>query len=166
MLVVGIIGILATLGVGFSGTYIKDQRLKASARAVQSAISMARAEAVRSSSAATFSVANNTIYAYKDINKNKVYDAGDTLIYRYPAANAAPLPATTSIYVTGLVTSAGISPIGSFNYEGLYFDGSGTLSGATICIKDSTLNDVRAVQMTVTGACRSLGMAAGAAACP
>lgn len=168
MLVVAIIGILATLGVGFSGTYVKDQKLKASARAVQSAISMARSDAVRTSSFSTFSIVSNTIYAYKDLNKNGSYDSGDTLIYRYPLANQAPLPATTSIYVyapAGNPTATGTNQVG-FNYEGLYLDSNGNPASMTICIKDSTLADVRAVQMSVTGACRSLGMAAGAAACP
>lgn len=167
MLVVGIIGILATLGVGFSGTYVKDQRLKASARAVQSAISLARADAVRTSSVSTFSVVGNTIYAYKDLNKSGTFDTGDTLLFRYPLATQAPLPATTSIYVkspTGTATT-GTGQAG-FNLEGLYLDTTGNPATVTICLKDTTLSDVRAVQMSVTGACRVVGMAAGAAACP
>lgn len=166
MLVVGIIGILATMGVGFSGTYIKDQRLKASARAVQSAISLARSDAVRTSSFSTFSIANNVVYAYKDLNKSGVYDAGDTLLYQYPLANQSPLPPTTTMYVLPKsVAATGASQVG-FNFEGLYLDKSGYPATVTVCVKDSTLADVRAVQMSVTGACRILGMAAGAAACP
>jgi prepilin-type N-terminal cleavage/methylation domain-containing protein len=166
MMVVGIVGILAAMSIGFTGTYFKEQKLKEVARGVQSAISLARAEAVRTSSTITVILSTPRLIVFKDVNNNGTFDLGDTMIFRYPAATAAALPVTTAITSADFPSSSGsVYPTLYFNYEGLSVGDTGLRSGK-ICVKDANVTEVRAVQMTVAGACRIQSRAAAKLLCP
>jgi prepilin-type N-terminal cleavage/methylation domain-containing protein len=166
MLVVGIIGILASLAIGFSGTYFATQRLKETARGVQSAVSLARAESVRTSNSLTVVFGPSRITVFVDANGNSSFDAGETRIFSYPASSSATLPATTTFSSPDFTNAAGrTAPTAYFNFQGLSFGPNGLRAG-TICIKDANLKDVRAVQVGVSGVCRILTPPAAQTLCP
>lgn len=165
MISVAIVSILAGIAIGFSGTYRRQEGLKETTRGVVSAMAQARSEAVRRSTKVYVSFTNQRMIAFLDSNGNYAYDLGEPSLFRYP--NSGNLDTAQSIY---FVQTQATNPLGLntliFDYQGYSMDYQGNPLSATVCVKDSSLADARAVQLTVAGASRVQAWSAGRALCP
>jgi prepilin-type N-terminal cleavage/methylation domain-containing protein len=167
MLVVGIIATLAGISIGYSGTYRRTEQFKETTRAVISGIGQARAEAVRRSTKVMVHFGAQRITAFVDSNSNFVYDAGEPLVWRYPNDTSTTLPSGMTLTSTKLVASNPQAvPTAIFDFQGYSNDSVGNPISAIICVKDSTLKETRAVQLTVAGAARAQAFAAAKVLCP
>lgn len=165
MISVAIVSILAGIAIGFSGTYRRQEGLKETTRGVVSAMAQARSEAVRRSTKAYVSFTSTQMTAFLDKNGNYAYDSGETVLFKYP--NSGNLDTAQSIYFahTPATNPLGVNTL-IFDYQGYSMDYQGNPLSATVCVKDSTLADARAVQLTVAGASRVQAWSAGRALCP
>ncbi|MEZ0314213.1 MAG: Tfp pilus assembly protein FimT/FimU [Myxococcota bacterium] len=114
MISVAILGILATLAVGFSGSFFRKSRLNQLARGVYATVATARAEAVRRSKRVIVSFPSDKVIAFVDMNAtpNWTYDDGtDIKIAEYRFADASMSSAAVDMDTTGLTT--GIDGIGA-----------------------------------------------------
>lgn len=172
MMVLGIIGILAGMAIGYSGTYQRQSNLKEATRSLVNALSLARAEAVRLSSHTAVSVNNQRILAFVDANFNGIAETSERVIYRFPTGTAS---LDTSLVIStlgmqsisgGTVASGGVVAA-SFDFQGYATKLDGTPLSATICLKDTKITDLRAVQLAVSGAARvQAWMASSTGVCP
>jgi prepilin-type N-terminal cleavage/methylation domain-containing protein len=164
MLVVGIITTLAGIAIGFSGNTARKENLKECARAVVTALSQGHAEAIRRSNKVSVNVDSaSLVTAFIDKNGNAVVDSNEKVIFQY-------MPSTLySAVVTapGLKTSLnGSQATVIFDYQGYSVDAAGQPVQATVCVRDATLPDLRAVQLAISGATRIVTIGAAAPLCP
>lgn len=111
MITVAILGIMATLAVGFSGSFFRKNRLNQLARGVYATVSTARAEAVRNSRRVIVSFPSDKVIAFIDRNTNWVYDDGtDTKVMEYRFAEAS-IGSALNMDTTGL--TVGINGVGA-----------------------------------------------------
>ena len=150
MTVVGVIGILATLAIGFSGDFRQRNHFHEVARETFHAMSIARAEAMRRAKTVmvnTYASSGITsIVAFIDGVKGSAatYDSSyDTLLYQYPDTGDDNL-GDTSISVTDTTIR--------FNSKGFCVDSSGNLTTATVTVADAQLGEERIISSTVAGA--------------
>ena len=151
MTVVGIIGILATLAIGFSGDFRQRNHFHEVARETFHAMSIGRAEAMRRAKTVmvnqyTDSSNNASIVAFIDgtSGSSGTFDsASDTLLYQYPSDGDDNL-GVTSISVTNTTIR--------FNSKGFCVDSSGNLTTGTVTVADAQLGEERIISSTVAGA--------------
>ncbi len=151
MTVVGIIGILATLAIGFSGDFRQRNHFHEVAREAFHALSIGRSEAMRRAKQVmvneyTDSAGKSSIVAFIDGSSGTgaSYESNfDTLLYQYPGDGDDNL-GYTSLSVTNTTIR--------FNSKGFCVDSSGNLTTGTITVADSQLGEERVVSSTVAGA--------------
>ncbi|MDP7040933.1 MAG: GspH/FimT family pseudopilin [Myxococcota bacterium] len=151
MTVVGVIGILAALAVGFSGDFRQRNHFHEVAREVFHTMSIGRAEAMRRGKTVmvnTYTAANKEtrIAAFIDGVKGSAatYDSSyDILLYEYPATGDDNL-GYTGISVTNKTIR--------FNGKGFCVDSDGNLTTGVVTVTDSDLGEERTVESTVAGA--------------
>lgn len=166
MLVVSIVGILASMALGFGGTFRRRENLKAVTRSVVNALSHGRAEALRRSTKYTVRLGPTRLVAFVDGNGNYTQDTAEPVVFSYPADTAA-LDTQVTITSPQLQVATGQGVVAAlFDYQGYSLDFTGNLAAGNICVKDNILSDVRCVQLTVAGATRVLTAAAARAVCP
>lgn len=163
MMVVALVSVLATLAIGYAGSYASDQRVKQTARGVQASINLARAYAVRNNRTVKVVFGLDKVTAFVDADNDNIFDTGETSVYQYPDNNAV-LPATVAMNMQSMSYRSDMSsmqlngsgrPFININSEGLSFSSYNTaLISITICISDTASDEVRAVQMTATSTCR------------
>jgi prepilin-type N-terminal cleavage/methylation domain-containing protein len=151
MTVVGVIGILATLAIGFSGDFRQRNHFHEVAREVFHTMSIGRAEAMRRGKTVmvnTYTASNKEtrIAAFIDGvgGSAAIYDSSyDTLLYEYPDTGDDNL-GYTGISVTNTTIR--------FNGKGFCVDSDGNLTTGTVIVGDSVLSEKRIVGTTVAGA--------------
>ena len=166
MLAVGLITILAGLAIGFSGNFRREENLKEVTRNVVSALTQARAEAVRRSTKISTNFGPLRMYAFVDANGNYQYDPGESIVFQYPSGTATMTPGVTVSSTRLLMTNPSSMTTAIFDFQGYSEDYQGNPVSAVVCVKDTQLQDVRAVQLTVSGAVRVQEYTAGVALCP
>ena len=151
MTVVGVIGILATLAIGFSGDFRQRNHFIEVSREVFNTMSIGRSEAMRrgkSVMVSTYSTKSGQtrIAAFIDGSSGKTaaYESAyDTLLYEYPDTGDDNL-GLTSIAITNDTIA--------FSGKGFCVDKSGGLTTGKVTVTDSQLNEERLVETTVAGA--------------
>ena len=150
MTVVGVIGILATLAIGFSGDFRQRNHFHEVAREVFHTMSIGRAEAMRRGKTVMvnqYSSSGSTrVVAFIDGSSGTgaTYDSAyDTLLYEYPGDGDDNL-GDTSVTVTDTTIR--------FNSKGFCVDSSGNLTTGTVTVADAQLGEERIISSTVAGA--------------
>ena len=164
MLVVGIITTLAGVAIGFSGNSARQENLKACTRAVVTALSQGRAEAIRRSIKVSVNVNSaSKVTAFIDANGNAVVDPNEKIIFQYAPSTLY----SAQVTAPGLKTTLNNSQATViFDYQGYSVDAAGQPVQATVCVRDSTLPDLRAVQLAISGATRIVAAPGAVALCP
>lgn len=166
MIVVAIVTILATMGIGGLQRLVDGQRVNSVARELYMALSTARSEAIRLSKPVLVQwvTASDTIIAYVDVNNNSAFDSGtDTELYAYEIEHdssgtaLATLSSGNWALVDGL--GAATAPTIRFNSDGFSQDNGASeqLLEVTIDVEDSTVPaqvSGRQVKVAVSGAVR------------
>ena len=79
MATVALVGVLATLAFTSAGSWTKGQRLREMARETFNALSLARAEAIKTGTQVWVAVDSDSVKAFRDGNNNDLYDTGEEL---------------------------------------------------------------------------------------
>lgn len=125
MITVAILGVVASLAVGFSGNFFRKNRLNQLARGVYSVVGTARAEAVRRSRYVIVTFKSTGVIAFVDMSAtpNWTYDDGtDVKIAEFPYKDAN-MTGFVDATTTGLTTAiknigSGMDPMIIFNASG------------------------------------------------
>jgi prepilin-type N-terminal cleavage/methylation domain-containing protein len=154
MVVVGIIGILATLAVGMSGNWRERQLFNEASREVYNALTTARSDAQVRGAAVVVTIEPNRVRAFRDANGNHVYDATEALVYLYPP-DGSTFPAGVTLSAPSL-TSVGTVRTTQFDARGFAVNPSDSSSfkGGSVVVTDSVLALSRTVDFTLAGAVR------------
>lgn len=112
MLTLAILGILATMAAGFGGTFFRKNRLNQYARGVYTALSVARAEAVRQSRHTVVQIAGDRVTAFADSVTGSgtawKYDEGvDQKLFEMKLDEASLKSTDLTVTPTNLTTTAG-----------------------------------------------------------
>jgi type II secretion system protein H len=112
MITIAIVGVMATMAVGLSGTLFRKSRLNQLARGIYTAVSVARAEAVRGSRHTVVAISSDRVTAFVDATTGTgtawKYDAGtDTKLFEFLFSDASIKPSDLTLTTTNLTTSAG-----------------------------------------------------------
>jgi type II secretion system protein H len=125
MITLAILGVLATMAVGFGGSFFRKGRLNQLARGAYSVVSTARVESVRRSKKVLVAFASDRVTAFVDVSNpaNWVYDAGtDTKIAEFRYDQASLTTSNITAVTTGLTASVNgigtVTPLMIFNSLG------------------------------------------------
>lgn len=164
MVIVALIGVLASLAVGFSGTWRRKQDFRKLQRAVFNALNIARSEALKRSVKVEvqFDNTQHRIVVFIDKNGDYAYNSGDIEVHVYPDPSAPDLPGIADVFDSNMhIDSTDLTagnPNGAttaiFTYEGFSVNSGGTLQGADITVADDRINASGEVQLSVAGAVR------------
>lgn len=130
MITVAILGIVAALAVGYSGSFFRKNRLNQLSRGVFATVSTARAEAVRRSKRVIVSFPSDKAIAFIDTNDNWVFNSGtDTLLVEYRFAEASMSASDVNMDTTGL--TVGINGIGTVTPMIIFNSSGGSVKRTT-----------------------------------
>lgn len=166
-----ILGILATLAVGYSGTFFAKSRLNTLVRGCYTATSVARAEAVRNSRHTQVAFESNRCVAFYDSltgGTQWTYDQGiDTTLYTFNYSDANLTAADLTVDVSKLTQSTSnagvITPSIIFNASGYSVLLTSTTpleqpAATSVTFKNKNIpasaNVMRRIDVTVAGAVR------------
>ncbi len=153
MLVIGIIGIMATLAVGMSGNFRRQQDYNAVRRAVYSGLTLARAEALRRNQRVHFTIGPSSLRAFVDLDGNRTYAAPEPSLYVYPeSGDTFPSSMTLSSSFAALGTPS--LPTAIFDARGFCITAAGELAAGTVTVTDSVLIKSGVIDTTIAGAVR------------
>lgn len=138
MLTVAIMGIAATVAVGFSGNFFRKNRLNQYARGVYTAVAVARAEAVRQAKHTVVQVASDRVTAFADAQNGSgtlwKYDDGiDTKLFEFKLDDASLKTSDVTVAATNLTT--GVNGIGAITQSFIF-----TSSG--YCVRRTQTNNL------------------------
>jgi prepilin-type N-terminal cleavage/methylation domain-containing protein len=151
MTVVGIIGVLAGLALGFSTGFRRRQDFSEVTREVFHALSLAHAEASRRGTRTKAQIVNSTMVVWVESGvENNTYDSGEALVNKYPKTGTYLKDVTIT---SPNATIAGL-PTVTYDNRGLARDVNNDVVAPVICLVDNELNIRFAVQSTVAGAIR------------
>ena len=168
LMVVGIISILATLSLGYSGTFIADSQQRELARATMAGLGQARAEAMRRGTRVMMGVASGALISFIDANANYKFDPGEVSVFRFPNTFGTYIQPSLNITSPQLMAgNPGGNATAIFDFSGFSQNASGQPQAAVLCIRTTVVGLApRAVQLTIAGASRILNGADAVAQCP
>ncbi len=148
MIVVALVGILAEMGLNYSGTQQRDHALSQTQRAFVAAVSLARAEAMRTGARTLVQVvADDSLTAYRsDAGVSPTTDATlftESVVGRY--AQSTRLSRWTNL-------TGNAQPLLIFDSRGYSVDASGAWLPTLFCVSDAELPQVRVVVLAASGA--------------
>lgn len=163
MIIVAIVGILATLALGFSTQFRRRSRFNMVTRQVYSGLNIARARAIKSSRRVNVHVTpNQGVFVFVDRGGDNVYSEGtDELYFEYPKGTG---PFSESFIGSGdkgdawppgiTVTSTLTDGVFIFDSQGFLIDVNDEPTAGRVTLTDSTLGETRTVDVTLAGALR------------
>lgn len=171
MFTIALVGLLAALAAGYSGTFFSKSRLNQVARGVYTATAVARSEAVRNSRHTLVAFETDRVVAFMDsvsAGTQWKYDSGtDTALYvfNYSDANLSGADLTVDrSKLTSAVNGLGaITPSIIFNASGYSVSRNGTnanepLTPVTVTFQNNNIPTgdgvLRKIEITVAGAIR------------
>ena len=164
MLVVAILGILASLAIGFSSEFRRRNSHREVAREIYNGANRARAEALRRSRRAVMVFDAERFTAFLDSDGNTVYGAGDVILYQYPVDPLGPL-ASQNLVTEGswpldmavtmpAIAGANGGDVLVFDDRGFFVSAAGQPLAGTVEVADNRLGRSLFVDITVAGALR------------
>ena len=137
MLVVAIVGILATLAIGLTTDWRRRGDFREVVREIYGALLSARNDALQNSRARKTEISDKRVTAFVDSNGNNALDSTERILYQYPIDPLGPLAGTGGYYgdegswPNGIIVnttpldSANGAPVVIFDYQGLHIDSTG-----------------------------------------
>ena len=160
MVVVAIVGILAGMAIGFSGSFRRRQAFNEVTREAFHALALAQSEAVRHGKNMKVAFLSRRIVAFEDQPPaDDVYDEGEPVLYRFPSDATEQFLVNVAVNSPNVGTGEGDFTV-IFDHRGFVRDMEGNLAAPRICLHDEELNIRSAVEVTVAGAARVLKSAA------
>ena len=151
--VLGIIGIMAVLGVRAMSTVFARNRFDEVVRGTADVFLRARFNALRTGKRTAVSIENRQIIAFTDINNNKMYDAGEPIVARYPSANGSQLPNGIEV-VCPTLRERGRGPLTAFfDARGFYVDVHDGVArhNADLCVSEASSQRDRTITISLFG---------------
>lgn len=156
MIVLGIISIMTTLAVSFSGDWRRRHAFESDARHLFQIINIARSEAIRQARITTVSITSTgTAYAFLDADKSGEKTDEEPLVL--PDSPRAKFSMTDGRTAQATQSAAQIGTSGvaiAFDMDGLCIDRTGKELAVTITVKDPKLATTYTIDVTVAGALR------------
>ena len=154
MVVVGIIGIMATISIGVGGRWLRRDQAAREAREIYQGLNLARSEAVKRGSTVKVEInaAPGVMTVFRDDNADDVYSLGEGLLYTYPKSGTWLRGVTIN---TSLLTGRNIKPVAIFDSNGFSVDRLGQPFGSGITITDNDPEGASfRIELSIAGALR------------
>lgn len=150
---VAIVGILATLSIGYGQGNSRERQFTAAQRAMLNAVAAARGNAMSTGVNSAVSIENGQIVAFVDVDHDRAFSGPDRLLFRYPTSTGQTLPAGMTL-ASYTMREMGAGPqTAVFDARGFYIDSTSGLSvhDTNVCVADTTLGRQVNVQVSRFG---------------
>ena len=156
MIVIAILGILATLAISSGVEMNREQRHRTLAREVYRLLSIARGSAVSENRRAAVVFGADRVTAFVDLSvpANYEYDAGtDRLVDEYPRSPDTFLAGMAVSVISGFASVSGV-PTAIFDSQGYSRNESLALAPGVVGVTDDQRGDSISIRVTIGGSVR------------